>query len=158
MQLRFYFILFYFFIREMQLEICTAKDTLKFATYLLLSALKIAIISSSQSPSQMEQENHPNVTNIALIVGVTGMAGLSLAEALKSPNALGSPWQVYGAARRPKPSWFPSSIVDKYITFDATNSGDTHDKLAHIANKVTHVYWVAIQEIGRASCRERVCT
>ena len=93
----------------------------------------------------MEEENHPNVTNIALIVGVTGMAGLSLAEALKSPNALGSPWQVYGAARRPKPSWFPSSLVDKYITFDATNSGDTHDKLAHIANKVTHVYWVAIQ-------------
>ena len=93
----------------------------------------------------MEQDNHPNVTNIALIVGVTGMAGLSLAEALKSPSALGSPWQVYGAARRPKPSWFPSSIVDKYITFDATNSDDTHDKLANIANKVTHVFWVAIQ-------------
>ncbi|KAL4643088.1 hypothetical protein ACB092_02G068100 [Castanea dentata] len=93
----------------------------------------------------MEQENHPNVTNVALIVGVTGMAGLSLAKALKSPNALGSPWQVYGVARRPEPSWFPSSIVDKYITFDATNTDDTHDKLAHIANKVTHVFWVAIQ-------------
>lgn len=93
----------------------------------------------------MEQENHPNVTNVALIIGVTGMAGLSLAKALKSPNALGSPWQVYGMARRPEPSWFPSSIVDKYITFDATNSDDTHDKLARIANKVTHVFLVAIQ-------------
>ncbi|KAM3755677.1 hypothetical protein ACB098_02G057900 [Castanea mollissima] len=55
------------------------------------------------------------------------------------------PWQVYGAARRPEPCWFSSSIVDKYITFNATNTDDTHDKLAHIANKVTHVFWAAIQ-------------
>ena len=89
----------------------------------------------------MEQQKEPNITNVALIVGVTGMAGLSLAEALKSPTALGSPWQVYGTARRPKPTWFPSSIVDEYITFDATNSHDTHDELAHIANKVTKVFW-----------------
>ena len=37
----------------------------------------------------MEQEKEPNITNVALIVGVTGMAGLSLAEALKSPTAHG---------------------------------------------------------------------
>ncbi|KAL5782184.1 hypothetical protein ACOSP7_007213 [Xanthoceras sorbifolium] len=48
---------------------------------------------------------------VALIVGVIGMAGLSLAEALKSPTALNGPWKVYGSARRSKPTWFPSSSV-----------------------------------------------
>ena len=50
--------------------------------------------------------------SVALIVGVTGMVGLSLAEALKKPRALGGPWKVYGAARHPKPTWFPTSNVD----------------------------------------------
>ncbi|KAF3965379.1 hypothetical protein CMV_010426 [Castanea mollissima] len=44
-------------------------------------------------------------TPVALIVGVTGMAGISLAEALTSPTALGGPWLVYGAARGFKPTW-----------------------------------------------------
>ena len=66
----------------------------------------------------------PN-TPVALVVGVTGMAGLSLAEALASPTALGGPWKVYGAARRPKPTWFPSSILNLYISFDALNFDDT---------------------------------
>ncbi|GLT99034.1 hypothetical protein SLE2022_165020 [Rubroshorea leprosula] len=82
---------------------------------------------------------------VALVVGVTGMAGLSLAEALKSPNALGSPWKVYGCARRPIPGWFPDSIIDKYLTFDAMNADDTRDKLASVSNEITHVFWVALQ-------------
>ncbi|KAK9289076.1 hypothetical protein L1049_017547 [Liquidambar formosana] len=91
----------------------------------------------------MEQEIRP--PHVALIVGVTGMAGLSLAEALKKPTALGGPWKVFGTARRPKPSWFPSSIVDGYISFDAINSDDTKDKLSPISSEVTHIFWVAIQ-------------
>ncbi|KAF3456311.1 hypothetical protein FNV43_RR00961 [Rhamnella rubrinervis] len=82
---------------------------------------------------------------VALVVGVTGMAGLSLAEALKSPNALGGPWKVYGAARRPMPVWFPPSTVDSFITLDAMNLDDTSQKLSPISNQVTHVFWVAIQ-------------
>ncbi|KAG4129194.1 hypothetical protein ERO13_D09G065800v2 [Gossypium hirsutum] len=82
---------------------------------------------------------------VALIVGVTGMAGLSLAEALKSPNALGGPWKVYGSASRPIPTWFPSSLLDKYIAFDATDAGNTADTLTPISGEVTHVFWVAIQ-------------
>ncbi|KAG4129222.1 hypothetical protein ERO13_D09G065900v2 [Gossypium hirsutum] len=82
---------------------------------------------------------------VALIVGVTGMAGLSLAEALKSPNALGGPWKVYGSASRPIPTWFPSSLLDKYIAFDATDAGNTADTLTPISSEVTHVFWVAIQ-------------
>ncbi|PNX66112.1 3-oxo-delta(4,5)-steroid 5-beta-reductase, partial [Trifolium pratense] len=60
--------------------------------------------------------------HVALVVGVTGMAGLSLAEALKHPDSLGAPWKVYGAARRSPDDWFPSSILDGVITFDAVNS------------------------------------
>uniref|UniRef100_A0A2N9IMG8 PRISE-like Rossmann-fold domain-containing protein n=1 Tax=Fagus sylvatica TaxID=28930 RepID=A0A2N9IMG8_FAGSY len=86
----------------------------------------------------------PN-TPVALVVGVTGMAGLSLAEALASPTALGGPWKVYGAARNPKPTWFPSSILNLYITFDALNLDDTLKQLSPIAHEVTHVFWVAIQ-------------
>ncbi|KAF3972405.1 hypothetical protein CMV_004077 [Castanea mollissima] len=93
----------------------------------------------------MEQEVPNTNTPVALVVGVTGMVGLSLAEALKSPTALGGPWKVYGSARRPKPTWFPSSIPDHYITFDALNFDDTLKHLAPIAHEITHVFWVAIQ-------------
>ncbi|XP_017980028.1 PREDICTED: 3-oxo-Delta(4,5)-steroid 5-beta-reductase [Theobroma cacao] len=83
--------------------------------------------------------------SVALVVGVTGMAGLSLSEALKKPTALGGPWKVYGTARRSKPSWFPSTFVDHYLSFDASNLDDTIKNLSPISNEVTHVFWVAIQ-------------
>ncbi|GMN59444.1 hypothetical protein TIFTF001_028540 [Ficus carica] len=74
------------------------------------------------------------------------MAGLSLAEALKSPEALGGPWKVYGAARQQKPPWFPSSdAVDHFMSFDALSSNDTFQKLSPISDQVTHLFWVAIQ-------------
>ncbi|KAJ1395305.1 hypothetical protein SESBI_33457 [Sesbania bispinosa] len=88
---------------------------------------------------------HQSSVSVALIVGVTGMAGLSLAEALKQPNCLGGPWKVYGAARRPPSSWFPPSTVDHFITFDATDSADTRVKLIPIANEITHLFWVTFQ-------------
>ncbi|KAH9766100.1 3-oxo-Delta(4,5)-steroid 5-beta-reductase [Citrus sinensis] len=70
------------------------------------------------------------------------MADLSFAEAFKSPTALGDPWEVYSSAWRPKQSWFPSSTVDHYITFDATNSGNTTEKLSPLSNEITHVFWL----------------
>ncbi|KAK7363512.1 hypothetical protein VNO77_05656 [Canavalia gladiata] len=81
---------------------------------------------------------------VALVVGVTGMAGLSIAQALKQPNSLGGPWKVYGMARRAPPSWFPSSIVDHFITIDAVDSVDTGVKLSPIAHEVTHLFWVTL--------------
>nr|WLD25708.1 citral reductase 1a [Pelargonium hybrid cultivar] len=81
---------------------------------------------------------------VALIVGVTGMTGLSLAEALKSPTALGGPWKVFGAARRPMPTWFPSTNVDKYITFNSTNVDDTRRQLSLLRHQISHVFWVAL--------------
>nr|GMD89304.1 3-oxo-Delta(4,5)-steroid 5-beta-reductase-like [Ipomoea batatas] len=65
--------------------------------------------------------------------------------ALKDPTALGGPWKVYGAARRPLPSWFPASFLDEYITFDALNFDDTHNNLSKISHEVTHVFWLALQ-------------
>ncbi|KAL2338973.1 hypothetical protein Fmac_013419 [Flemingia macrophylla] len=82
---------------------------------------------------------------VALVVGVTGVTGLSLAQALKQPNSLGGPWRVYGAARRPQPTWFPPSIVDHFITFDAVDSADTCTKLIPIAHEVTHLFWITLQ-------------
>jgi len=40
-------------------------------------------------------------------VGVTGMAGFSLAEALRKPKTPGSPWKGCGAARIPLQAGFP---------------------------------------------------
>ncbi|XP_057958219.1 3-oxo-Delta(4,5)-steroid 5-beta-reductase-like [Malania oleifera] len=85
------------------------------------------------------------VASVALVVGVTGMAGLSLAQALRSPTALGGHWKVYGAARRPMPSWFPFSAVDHYINFDAADLNDTRRHLSPISADVTHLFWVALQ-------------
>ncbi|KAK2990268.1 hypothetical protein RJ640_014720 [Escallonia rubra] len=82
---------------------------------------------------------------VALIVGVTGMVGVSLAEALQKPTAIGGPWMIYGASRRPLPSWFPSSLLDEYITFDALNLDETIANLSSISTRITHVFWVAFQ-------------
>lgn len=82
--------------------------------------------------------------SVALVIGVTGMVGLSLAESLKNPNAVGGPWKVYGTARS-QPSWFPSAILDQFISFDASNLDDTIKNLTPISDEVTHVFWLAIQ-------------
>lgn len=47
------------------------------------------------------------ISSVALVVGVTGMAGLNIAQTLKNHQTQGGPWIVYGAARRSKPLGFP---------------------------------------------------
>uniref|UniRef100_A0A1D1YKE0 Uncharacterized protein C757.02c n=1 Tax=Anthurium amnicola TaxID=1678845 RepID=A0A1D1YKE0_9ARAE len=90
-----------------------------------------------------------NPTSVALIVGATGMAGVSLAEALKLPTAPGAPWVVYGAASRPPPSWFPASAaLDGFVQVDALDAGDTREKLSPLSGRVTHLFWVARQSLG----------
>lgn len=93
-----------------------------------------------------KQDQNPKYlsSSVALIVGVTGISGLSLAEALKNPTSQGSPWKVYGAARRPPPGWFPTALVDRYITFDALDSADTALKLSLISQEITHLFWVPL--------------
>ncbi|KAL5784037.1 hypothetical protein ACOSQ2_006429 [Xanthoceras sorbifolium] len=93
----------------------------------------------------MSQPENP----VALIVGVTGMAGLAIAESLMNPTTPfpGGPWKVYGAARRPMPTWFASSLVHDYITFDALDSENTIQKLSPVSHEVTHVFWVAFGQL-----------
>lgn len=86
-----------------------------------------------------------NPKSVALIIGVTGISGLSLAEALKNPTTPGSPWKVYGAARRPPPGWVPTALVDRYITLDALDSADAALKLSPISQEITHLFWVPLQ-------------
>lgn len=126
-------------------------------SYIIIS-ISIALIQSfltpifrsnlSQTHAQHQHGKRSSQTlccTYSLIVGVTGMASLSLAEALKSPKALGGPWKVYGSALPPMPTWFPFALLDRYISFEATDSDDTGKKLGAISNEVTHVFWVAIQ-------------
>ncbi|XP_076921852.1 (S)-8-oxocitronellyl enol synthase CYC2-like [Bidens hawaiensis] len=82
---------------------------------------------------------------VALIVGVTGMAGVALTEALKKPTTLGGPWTVYGVSRRPLPDWFPTSLLHNHIMLDTLNQQQTHQILAPLSSRITHVFWVAIQ-------------
>ncbi|MFS7911947.1 putative (S)-8-oxocitronellyl enol synthase [Helianthus anomalus] len=82
---------------------------------------------------------------VALIVGVTGMVGVAFTEALKKPTALGGPWTVYGVSRRPLPTWFPSSLLNKHIMLDTLNQHQTHEILAPLSSQITHVFWVALQ-------------
>lgn len=73
----------------------------------------------------MDQDN--TKSRVALIVGVTGMVGHALARALKKTATLGGPWTVYGVSRRPLPSWFPASVLDKNITLDTLNQENTQN-------------------------------
>ena len=107
--------------------------------------LALLSLSLSLSHTHTLMELQTSYVSVALIVGVTGMVGCSLAEALKQPNCLGGPWRVIGVARRHKPSWFPSSIVDHFITFDALNSHDTGAKLFPFSHEITHLFWLTFQ-------------
>ncbi|XP_076913418.1 (S)-8-oxocitronellyl enol synthase CYC2-like [Bidens hawaiensis] len=83
--------------------------------------------------------------HVALVVGVTGMAGVALTEALKKPTALGGPWTVYGVSQRPPPEWFPTALLDNHIMLDTLNQNQTHQILSPLSSQITHVFWVAIQ-------------
>ena len=43
--------------------------------------------------------------SVGLVIGVTGIAGNSLAEILPLSDNLSGPWKVYGVAHRPCPNW-----------------------------------------------------
>lgn len=82
--------------------------------------------------------------SVALIVGVTGMVGFSLAQALKEPAAPASPWTVYGSSRRPPPASFPDETLDRFVQLDALDRESTVAALTPLAPYVTHLFWVAL--------------
>ncbi|XP_047327373.1 3-oxo-Delta(4,5)-steroid 5-beta-reductase-like [Impatiens glandulifera] len=80
--------------------------------------------------------------SVALIIGVTGIVGNSLAEILPLSDTPGGPWKVYGVARRPRPSWNADFPVD-YIQCDILDANDTVSKLSPIAAEITHIFYAA---------------
>eukprot|EP00253_Pinus_taeda_P026906 PITA_26906 len=77
---------------------------------------------------------------VALVIGVTGIVGNSLAEILPMPDTSGGPWKIYGVARRPKPDWSPDTPV-QYIQCDVLDRELTLEKISPLKD-VTHLFWV----------------
>ncbi|KAJ4836232.1 mitochondrial peripheral inner membrane protein [Turnera subulata] len=78
--------------------------------------------------------------SVALVVGVTGIVGNSLAEILPLSDTPGGPWKVYGVARRPRPDWNAEHPVE-YIQCDISNADETKSKLSKLTD-VTHIFYV----------------
>nr|GME19947.1 3-oxo-Delta(4,5)-steroid 5-beta-reductase-like [Ipomoea batatas] len=78
--------------------------------------------------------------SVALIVGVTGIVGNSLAEILPLADTPGGPWKVYGVARRPRPAWNADYSIE-YIQCDISDEEDANSKLS-VLSDVTHVFYV----------------
>jgi len=77
---------------------------------------------------------------VALVIGVTGIVGNSLAEILPIPDIPGGPWKIYGVARRSKPDWSPDTPV-QYIQCDVLDRELTLEKISPLKD-VTHLFWV----------------
>nr|XP_043623432.1 (S)-8-oxocitronellyl enol synthase ISY1-like [Erigeron canadensis]XP_043623433.1 (S)-8-oxocitronellyl enol synthase ISY1-like [Erigeron canadensis] len=79
--------------------------------------------------------------SVALVIGVTGIVGNSLAEILPLSDTPGGPWKVYGVARRPRPEWNNDHPVE-YIRCDISDPQDTLAKLGSLKD-VTHIFYVS---------------
>ncbi|TXG64167.1 hypothetical protein EZV62_011161 [Acer yangbiense] len=78
---------------------------------------------------------------MALIVGVTGIVGNSLAEILLLSDTPGGQWKVYGVECRLNPIWSMDYNIE-YIQCNISIDEETHSKLSKITD-VTHVFYVA---------------
>ncbi|KAL0422562.1 UNVERIFIED_CONTAM: 3-oxo-Delta(4,5)-steroid 5-beta-reductase [Sesamum latifolium] len=89
---------------------------------------------------KLEEDEAPQKhESVALIIGVTGLVGNSLAEILPLSDTPGGPWKVYGVARRPRPSWSDDYPIN-YIQCDVLNRDDTLAKLSPLTD-ITHVFY-----------------
>ncbi|XP_073313259.1 3-oxo-Delta(4,5)-steroid 5-beta-reductase-like [Primulina huaijiensis] len=87
-----------------------------------------------------EDEAPPKHQSVALIIGVTGIVGNSLAEILPLADTPGGPWKVYGVARRPRPNWNDDNPIN-YIRCDVSDADDVQEKLGSLTD-ITHVFYV----------------
>ncbi|KAK1414541.1 hypothetical protein QVD17_30287 [Tagetes erecta] len=83
----------------------------------------------------------PKYQSVALIIGVTGIVGNSLAEILPLSDTPGGPWKVYGVARRPRPQWNADHPIE-YIQCDISDPDETLTKLSGVVQDVTHLFYV----------------
>ncbi|KAJ9159443.1 hypothetical protein P3X46_024951 [Hevea brasiliensis] len=90
---------------------------------------------------KFEEDDVPRkYQSVALIIGVTGIVGNSLAEILPFADTPGGPWKVYGVARRPRPIWQADHLIE-YIQCDVFNEQETLEKLS-VLTDVTHIFYV----------------
>ncbi|KAH9310591.1 hypothetical protein KI387_025626, partial [Taxus chinensis] len=103
-------------------------------------------VESSEVKSKKER--------VALVIGVTGIVGSSLAEILSLSDIPGGPWKVYGVARRPKPDWFTNTPVH-YIQCDVLNREETLEKISALKDVTTlfFVSWVN-RETEEQNCED----
>lgn len=87
-----------------------------------------------------EDEAPKGYQSVALVIGITGIVGNSLAEILPLSDTPGGPWKVYGVARRPRPVWHTDYPVE-YIQCDTSKSDETQTKLSPLTD-ITHIFWV----------------
>ncbi|KNA16765.1 hypothetical protein SOVF_086300 [Spinacia oleracea] len=81
-----------------------------------------------------------NYQSVALIVGVTGIVGNSLAEILPLSDTPGGPWKIYGVARRPRPDWNSDHPIE-YIQCDISDENDAVSKLSPLTD-ITNIFYV----------------
>ncbi|KAI3715982.1 hypothetical protein L6452_22999 [Arctium lappa] len=98
----------------------------------LAEAIGVAKLDDDDAP--------PKYQSVALIVGVTGIVGNSLAEILPLSDTPGGPWKVYGFARRPRPQWNADHPIE-YIQCDISDPDETLTKLSNLQD-VTHLFYV----------------
>ncbi|XP_050212617.1 (S)-8-oxocitronellyl enol synthase CYC2 [Mercurialis annua] len=90
---------------------------------------------------KLEDDDAPrSFQSVALVLGVTGIVGNSLAEILPLSDTPGGPWKVYGVARRPRPSWNADHPVE-YIQCDISDTAETQSKLSLLTD-ITHIFYV----------------
>ncbi|KAF5740629.1 3-oxo-Delta(4 5)-steroid 5-beta-reductase-like [Tripterygium wilfordii] len=88
-----------------------------------------------------EDEISTSYKSVALIIGVTGLVGNSLAEILPLSDTPGGPWKVYGVGRRPRPDWHMDHPIE-YIQCDVSDSEDAQAKLSPLTD-VTHIFYMS---------------
>ena len=90
---------------------------------------------------KLEEDEAPKgLKSVALIIGVTGIVGNSLAEILPLADTPCGPWKVYGVARRPRPNWNADHPIE-YIQCDISDREDAVAKLSPLTD-VTHIFYV----------------
>ncbi|CAL0319041.1 unnamed protein product [Lupinus luteus] len=99
-------------------------------------------IGATKKKSNEDEEAPPtSFNNVALVIGVTGIVGNSLAEILPLADTPGAPWKLYGVARRPRPSWNSDHPIN-YIQCDISDPDDAQSKLS-VLTDVTHIFYVS---------------
>ncbi|KAH0450486.1 hypothetical protein IEQ34_021178 [Dendrobium chrysotoxum] len=83
--------------------------------------------------------------SVGLVIGATGIVGMSLVEILPLPDTPGGPWKVYAVSRRPRSSWLPppsDGFAVETVLCDISDPAEALTKLSPLTD-VTHLFYVA---------------